>query len=181
LRSSLAQGEMHPADACVATLGWYDELPTVMVMFILGFFTCKLFMLSGKVAPAGPQCASSTDPANKLGAGPDEQVTEVICCQVPAKASTTPCIASVAADWPGRLWSVLGQNDVPCSPSCGQQEPVDLSEDEDGPDFVTETCIAAKMGQLTCTGMSTTCGRMRGHQHSCANARLPARQHTAQQ
>mmetsp|Transcript_114672 Transcript_114672/g.228186 ORF Transcript_114672/g.228186 Transcript_114672/m.228186 type:complete len:89 (-) Transcript_114672:82-348(-) len=62
---------MQTADACVATSGWLpllpdDEWPVVVVMFILGYFTCKLFMLSSKVPAGPPHVNTVVDPASKL-------------------------------------------------------------------------------------------------------------------
>ena len=98
---------MQPSDSCVATSNWYEELPVIMFMCVLGFFTCKLFMLSGKMVPAGPPRATSTIPANKLGGTPDKRSTKDNCSQVAAKASTTSCMTTVAAAYvdSGNLWT----------------------------------------------------------------------------
>mmetsp|Transcript_128348 Transcript_128348/g.256355 ORF Transcript_128348/g.256355 Transcript_128348/m.256355 type:complete len:145 (-) Transcript_128348:153-587(-) len=143
---------MQPSDSCVATSGWFpfmpdDEWPVVVVMFILGYFTCKLFTLSGKVPVRPPRPNNVMDPTSKLL---------------------------------GRT-SIPGRKDITCSHASGKQEPVILSDDEDGDGILNEACTAAKMGQPVYASMSPTCGRVHGHQDDCASAGLPARLRAAAQ
>jgi len=134
---------MQPADSCVVASGWFpflpdDELPVVVVMFILGYFTCKLFTMSGKVAPSGPQRPIVRNHANKLGRQSVPGRKDITCGHTFGRQELEDFSDDEDAHW--------------MRPICGQvrenKEPIDVSDHKDRDGLLTESCIAAKMRNL---------------------------------